>query len=337
MSNAASNVERMLIPHAAFVDARRRIEQCYAFAVAKREAEGLAIVGESGTGKTSVLTNFREKYPPKRGSDGMEVPVLCASVPSAPTVKSLAGVMLAALGAPDCERGTENEKSRRLRVLMKTTGTRMVMIDEFQHFYDRGTRRIMHHVADWLKLLIDDTRSTLVVAGLPSCTAVIDQNEQLARRFLGPVQLTRFQWNDAEHRGQFSGILKAYYKEIAQEYDLPDLSSEQMAFRVYLATGGLMGYLAKLLRQALRNIAVEDRRSLTLEDLNTAHLQAIWSRQRLADLPKPFERGFKPEQTVDVLNRVSRIGTVIEPSPMSGRRKAGKQIRESINSMLVTR
>jgi hypothetical protein len=246
MSNSATIVERIVIPHTAFVEAERLIEQCFAFAVDKREAEGLAIVGESGTGKTSVLRNFQSKHPPKRGSDGMEVPVLCASVPSAPTVKSLAGVMLAALGATDSERGTENEKSRRLRILMKETGTRMVMIDEFQHFYDRGTQRVMHHVADWLKLLIDDTRSTLVVAGLPSCTAVIDQNEQLARRFLGPIQLSRFQWSDAGHRRQFSGILKAFHKEIAKEYDLPELSSEQMAFRLYLATGGLMGYLGRV-------------------------------------------------------------------------------------------
>ena len=49
---------------------------------------------------------------------------------------------------------------------MKKSGTRMVMIDEFQHFYDRGKRQIMHNVADWLKVLIDDTRTMLVVAGL---------------------------------------------------------------------------------------------------------------------------------------------------------------------------
>ena len=147
-NNSASIVERMVIPHTAFAEARQRIEQCFAFSAAKAEAEGLAIVGESGTGKTSVLKSFQANHMPTRGPDGMEIPILYASVPPMPTVKSLAGVMLAALNAPDCERGTENEKSRRLRVLMRETGTRMVMIDEFQHFYDRGKRQIMLHVAD---------------------------------------------------------------------------------------------------------------------------------------------------------------------------------------------
>ena len=152
-NNCASIVERMVIPHTAFAEARQRIEQCFAFSAAKAEAEGLAIVGESGTGKTSVLKSFQSNYMPTRGPDGMVIPILYASVPPMPSVKSLAGVMLAALNAPDCERGTENEKSRRLQVLMRETEiTRMVMIDEFQHFYDRGKRQIMLHVADWHKV-----------------------------------------------------------------------------------------------------------------------------------------------------------------------------------------
>ena len=93
-NNSASIVERMVIPHTAFAEARRRIEQCFAFSAAKAEAEGLLIVGESGTGKTSVLKSFQSNHMPTRGRDGMEIPILYASVPPMPTVKSLAGVML---------------------------------------------------------------------------------------------------------------------------------------------------------------------------------------------------------------------------------------------------
>ena len=102
--------------------------------------------------------------------------------------------MLAALKAPDSERGRENEKSRRLRILMKETGTRIVVIDEFHRYYDRRKRQIMVHVADWLQVLIDETSSTLVVAGLPSCCTVINENDQLARRFMASIQMPRFSW-----------------------------------------------------------------------------------------------------------------------------------------------
>lgn len=327
----------MIIPHTAFAEARHRIEQCFAFSAAKAEAEGLAIVGESGTGKTSVLRSFQSNHMPARSRDGMEIPILYASVPPMPTVKSLAGVMLAALNVPDCERGTENEKSRRLRILMKETGTRMVMIDEFQHFYDRGKRQIMLHVADWLKVLIDETRSTLVVAGLPSCRLVINENEQLARRFLSSIQLPRFAWTDPRQRGEFVAILEAYHAHIAKGFNLPVLHSDEIAFRIYLATGGLIGYLSKLLRTTMRNATDRRKTTITLEDLNIAHSQAIWFDATLEKQLRPFAPGFRPTDTMDALNCAARIGTVTYTSQVSTRRPDGRRKAESINTVLVTR
>jgi Bacterial TniB protein len=334
-NNSASIVERMVIPHTAFAEARRRIEQCFAFSAAKAEAEGLLIVGESGTGKTSVLKSFQSNHMPTRGRDGMEIPILYASVPPMPTVKSLAGVMLAALNAPDSERGTENEKSRRLRILMKETGTRMVMIDEFQHFYDRGKRQIMLHVADWLKVLIDETRSTLVVAGLPSCRVVINENEQLARRFMASIQLPRFSWTYPRQRGEFISILEEYHNQVAKDFSLPELYSEEMAFRFFLATGGLMGYLSKLLRTTLRDAADREKTSVTLEDLNIAHARAMWFDATVQEQLRPFEKSFRPEATVDALNFASRVGTVADLPEKPTRQRIGKRKAESINAALV--
>ncbi len=337
MTSPATIVEKILITHTAFAEAQHKIERCYKFAVNKSEAEGLIIVGESGTGKTSILADFKSKHPSSRGCNGMETPILYATVPSMPTVKSLAGVMLEALSATDCDRGTENEKSRRLRILMANSGTRMVMIDEFQHFYDRGKRQIMHHVADWLKVLIDDTRSTLVVAGLPSCKVVIDQNEQLARRFLAPVHLSRFLWEKPEHREEFVCILAAFNEAIAKGYDVPTLHSDTMAFRFYLATGGLIGYLSKMLRQALRIADEENRKTISLEDLHVAHMQSIWSSDVIQGLPKPFKTGFNLVETGAVLDIVRKIGTASDVPPTTTKRGPSKVARESINSILVAR
>ena len=54
MNKALTIIERIVIPHTAFADAQRQIEQCFTFS-AGQGAQGLAIVGESGTGKTSLL------------------------------------------------------------------------------------------------------------------------------------------------------------------------------------------------------------------------------------------------------------------------------------------
>jgi hypothetical protein len=304
--------DECILPHRAFNIALKRIEEAWVFATHKTDAEGLAIIGESRTGKTSVLRTFLQDHQPSRDESGMRIPVLFASVPSLPTTKSLAGVLLEALHASDPERGTENEKTRRVRVLMKQTGTRMLMIDEFQHFYDRGSHKIMHHVADWLKGLIDATQTTLVIAGLPTALGVIDQNEQLMGRFVSPARLLRFDWQMMEDREEFISILATFQDKLNERYNTPDFATEQMAFKFWLATGGLMGYVAKLLRHAERDASLKGRATITLEDLHVAHLDSIWVAQRLPDLPQPFGQPSNLAITVDLIQKVGRIGTTID-------------------------
>ena len=201
MNSLASLVDSTLVSHAPFQAAVREIETCFEFAREASEPICVALIGPSRTGKSRVLDVCERQHPKVRREDGMYVPILRVTTPSKPTVKGLAEVLLEGLGAVDATRGTENERTRRVKYLMRNTETRMLMIDEFQHFFDKGTKLIMHHVADWLKILVDETRCALVVAGLPSCQTVIDSNEQLAGRFHAPILMPRFSWQDLEQAG----------------------------------------------------------------------------------------------------------------------------------------
>jgi hypothetical protein len=325
MDSQLTAVERIIVPHEAFKQGRTLLDQLYKYASGGSDAEGIAILGESGTGKTTLLKQFIADHKLKRGDDGVEGHVLYASVPSTPTVGGLAGVMLQALGTEDWDRGTEIQKTQRLTKLIDEVGILVIVIDEFNHFIERRSGKVlMYQTADWLKKLIDDTGRTLVVSGLPSCRAVIDQNEQLTRRFLAPIQLPRFSWNDKEQRKQFQIILKAFYKEVAKEYSTPEYFSNGMAFRFYCATGGLIGYVSKLLKQALRNAIMAGSQSIELDGLHEAFLQTVWRSAQTKDLPRPFEEGFTPAETVDLLERVARIGVRVEP-PQERKPRAPKK------------
>jgi hypothetical protein len=234
--------------------------------------------------------------------------------------------MLEGLGAPDPGRGTENERTRRLKVLMKGAQTRMLMIDEFQHFYDKGTKAIIHHVTDWLKILVDDLRCALVVAGLPSSKAVIDQNEQLAGRFQAPVHLSRFQWNMLDEREDFKGILHEFDLELRERFQIPEFHNEGMAYRFWVATGGLIGYLTKLLRKAVCNAVDRKTDEINLEDLSIAHQESMWNEPDAEGL-LPFDRSFKLELSNDVVQQALRIGTPInsiESTPRPNNRRKPK-------------
>jgi hypothetical protein len=297
------------VPHTAFERASSRIEQCFHYADRAVEPICIALVGDSRTGKSRVQEECFAAHPQERKSEGLLVPILRVKTPSKPTVKGLAELMLQAMSDPRFYAGTENAKTIRLRTLMRNAGTRMVMIDEFQHFYDKGSRKVMYHVADWLKILVDDSRVALVVAGLPECQAVLDQNEQLAGRFLTPILMPRFDWKLADHRAEFTGILAAFHESISKCFDMPKLDSADMAFRCYCGTGGLIGYLTKFLRQAVWNALDDNRRTISLGDLAIAHDQAVWTQNGPVQLPSPFSHSFVPVPSQDLLAKIVRIGT----------------------------
>ena len=317
-------VDHTLVPHSAFQAAARRLEQCFQMADGASDPICIAVVGESRTGKSRALEECATTHPIRRKPEGLYVPILRVKTPSKPTVKGLVELMLQAIGDPRFPVGTENVKTMRLQTLMKHAGTNMVMIDEFQHFYDKASHKVMHHVADWLKILVDDCRVTLVVAGLPSCRAVLDQNEQLGGRFLAPIVMPRFDWTNDDHREEFVGILEAFEQSIGAHFDLPKLDSADMAFRFYCGTGGLIGYLTKVLRQAVWNAIDNQRNGISLKDLAKAHEQAVWNRETLPGISSPFSRSFVPLPSEDLLKKILLIGTPKYEEPEKTRRARGR-------------
>ena len=314
-------IDNTLVPHTAFRAASLKLEQCYSSAEGSSEPISVAIVGESRTGKTRVLEEFAVKHPSERGREGLHVPILRAKVPAKPTVKGLVEVLLRGLKDPRADKGTEQARTARLMELFVAAETRVVMIDEFQHFYDKGMHRVIHYVADWLKNLVDDAGIVLVVAGLPTCMSVITQNEQLAGRFLAPIRMPRFNWEDDEEREEFIAILDAFNETISEHFDIVNLAAPEMAFRVYCGTGGLMGYLTKILRTAVWNAVDLKRKKITLKDLAEAHTQSVWNAKGFSSVPAPFSTQFSTEPTPELLSKVSAIGVPVQPESATRRRR----------------
>ncbi len=322
-----SLVKSLMVCHAWVENAMESVERCYDGALDGSDTRGLAIIGESGSGKTRILKHVANKYAPEREADGLKVPVLLVSVPSNPTVKGLAMEILHALGDPLFDKGSETAMTIRLRKLLMSADTKLLALDEFQHFVDQAGKKIQHHVADWLKILVDDVEVSLVVAGLPRCTYVIDSNPQLKRRFQAPAVMPRFNWGIADQRMEFRSILDTMQDGLAP-FVFPDLSTDEMAFRVYCATGGLMGRIANLLKQTITNAIYDNKTQITLEDLNRAAKKASF------DLPTgikaPFSRDFDILPSEDVIAQVMTIG-VEEDLPLpnsSGRPGAPKRVSD---------
>jgi hypothetical protein len=202
-----------------------------------------------------------------------------------------------------------------------------VILEEFQHFIDKGSFAIAHHLADWLKVLVDDTNVMLVVSGLPRGLAVIKQNEQLEGRFLAPVEMKRFDWRVQEHRSEFAAIAAGFERSMRSQLDLPALGSPEMAFRLCCASGGLIGYLTKLLRQLVWSSIENEKKVAALKDFDAAHRRAIdWP----SDIPRPFSTDFISECDEATLVRLyASIGVEQLPSAASRQpQKAGPTYKD---------
>lgn len=327
-------VDQILVPHLAFQSAKQRIETHLLAAQYYQEPTCIAVVGESRTGKSRLLEHIANHYPRQRTQQGQVIPVLSIKIPSKPTVKGLVETLLREIGDPLwAKRGSENEKTERLYTLLKQTKTHTAVFDEFQHFYDKVSHKVQHYLSDWLKIFVDRSGLTLIVAGLPDCMAVINQNEQLRGRFLAPIRMPRFDWQKCEERDEFSACLESFQKGLSR-FDFPKLDSEEMAFRCYCATGGLIGYVAKILHQACLNAQMENqpdgkpdiRLVITMADLGRAYAESVWS-DAVTPLMNPFAAEFDATPMQALLDMAKHIGTASpEVTTARTRKLSGKYL-----------
>jgi len=319
-------IESVLIPHSAFEEASRRAGQSIDYvSEGGKEPVCLAIVGESRTGKSRCIESILARYPTKRTSEGLCVPVLEITVHPKPTVKSLAESFLKKLGVPDWDRGTETQKTARLMAFLHECGVLCLVVDEFHHFYDKTSHKVQHHVADWLKNVVSQGRVALIACGLPSLLSVIDQNEQLAGRFGSPVMMPRFNWLDNDHRAEWLGILAGFDEVLSAHFKMPRLCNLDMGFRCYCATGGLIGYLTNALRQAVWNALDDGSKRIRLQDLDKAYREAVYrlTRRKIpAGEVTPFDPEWNVMPNAASVGAAELVGIPVEEAPAKRTRAA---------------
>lgn len=222
------------------------IDDCHHLSNLKDEPECLFLKGETGAGKTTIIKSYAQNYPRRETLEGTEVSLLSITIPSPATVKSLVSKLLWELGDPAYEKGSVSNQTIRLIGLIKYCGVELVVLDEFQHFIDRDSERVLQTISDWLKNLILDTKVPMVLIGLPEAEAVFHVNCQLSRRFANRHNLNPFYW-DNDSGKEFRTFLHAVESQLPL-IENSNLATEEMALRFYYASNGIVAYVMKLIR-----------------------------------------------------------------------------------------
>lgn len=267
-------IENICLHYPRFQGLLDRLETCMGDSSPIAEPACQLIVGPTGAGKSTLMQRFLKQHPADREHpEAVRIPVLSATIPAPATMKNLATRLLHALGDPAFDKGTLDVKTLRLYGLLKACGVRLLILDEFQHFIDRESDKVLAAVSDWLKTLIIETKLPVVLIGLPKSCDVLKANEQLRRRFSGPVSLEPFGWSTIEERRELSTFLRRVDKALplAGESGLA-----AWADRFHAATAGVTAVIMKIVRGAAHCAVDEGAARITL-----THLAQVYSERVL--------------------------------------------------------
>lgn len=322
MENVNSIVSNTIVEHAAFTNAIKAYDQAINAVGSMNNSIGFPLMGESRVGKTTLLTKLKNKYPAHRNEDGVIQPVVLCNVAPQPTMRGMALSLLKGLNDPtidmDKTSGEKGERVLKAKAIkqIKECGVKAVIFDESQHLARDPNSKSTYAATEWIKTLMDETNVVLIMAGLESTNNLFEQNEQLLGRCRSTIRLTRFDWLVEQSRLEFLGILQVFQHRM-QPLEMPELTDHEIAFRFYLATGGLIGYLSKLLTQIVWDADTEKRKIVKMEHFAEAYEKTM----RVSELNQtknPFVGKSKLSVTEETINVARSVGVHI-PIPRKRR------------------
>jgi len=248
-------VDNIIITYPRYKSVLDEVDYMFRRAPSSREPLGLLLTGLMGAGKTTITDTILALHPPMRVAGVMKRPVVRATVPSRATDRSVASALLRSFGDPRWDKGTLTNMTFRLIECFKKAETRIVIIDEVQHFMDQNSNKIVVDAANWLKTLIkdEDVHIGCIMVGLRhEAGLLLDANGGQLGSFFGSTRtLEPLTWDNEDD------LSKSEFYRFMTELDrlLPfdggtDLVDADIAWCCHVASAGMLRPLMRLVRRA---------------------------------------------------------------------------------------
>lgn len=236
--------------------------------------KALALVGISGSGKTTTLRAILESFPPviehtldRPGSP--KVLQIVWLLLDAPAGRSMKGLCLAILDAFDdvlytclaeqLRRDSADVLQRKIRDLTRDYSVGVIAIDESQVLKGKGVNQ--NDLIDYLVTLTNIVGVPLVFVGTPDTQSVLRAAPRIVRRALHAKHL----WNPLPKEGAWVTLVKGMLAD--DRVGMPfERSSEDAAEALHPLVEGVPAYLAKMLVGAERAALRDGRKTFTLAD-----------------------------------------------------------------------
>ncbi|RRJ82595.1 TniB family NTP-binding protein [Aestuariirhabdus litorea] len=254
---------------------------------------GMTIKAPSGGGKTTMIEAVGENFQPIDKGTYVERPVVIFSIPPRPGIISTGMVILDAMGAHYPRNATTRDISKILLIQIINCKTRILIIDESQEMVERGTQKQHRELADWLKWLMNETKVSIVMVGLPILTRLLDSNSQLKRRFSETHSISGWNLESKASMEEFQAVLYTLIESSGYRKDCRIIEDTKFLEQLHYATNGLIAHMVTITAEAVR-LSAEDRgKGLKVSHFEEAFKLKIWAEVSLDR--NPFSSSFNHE------------------------------------------
>ncbi len=230
------------------------------------EARGIAVIGSSGSGKTTAIDRMISRHPAifRPPEDLRYAEIISFQVPSPATLKYVGQTALNALGYPLRRDKPAAIIWDMVRHHLKQRQTLFLHVDEAQDLALSQSDRERAAVVNTLKSLMQNKEWPvgLILSGMPSLGDLLNYDPQLSRRIF-PVKFAPISM--ALDGDEITGILFAYLEKAALEAD-DDIKSESFADRLIHAGKGEFGLTIEVIIGAIEEALFAGCESVGLKE-----------------------------------------------------------------------
>jgi len=218
-----------------------------------REARGIALIGASGSGKTTAMERLKRSTSGLVLSDANKTrcDFVSTPVPSPATLKFVGQTVLNAVGYQLRRDKPAYIIWDMVRDHLKTRQTLFLHLDEAQDIALNQTVREKQHVINTLKSLMQygEWPVGLILSGMPFLKEMLNHDEQLARRFF-PIEFPRL--NPVTDMEQVLNTV-AHYSMKASIPVATDAQTGDFSARLIHAADGEFGLTVELIIAAIED------------------------------------------------------------------------------------
>lgn len=210
---------------------------------------GKAVIGRSGSGKTTVLKHFVHQHLTSADS-ALHQPIY-VNVPSGPNLNALLISILEAVNDFKATARTAGEKEKRIKRILSNLEPSIIIFDEAQNLAE-GTSKQTRNCFNAIKSISNELSIPTVLAGTDDLIPAIGKDEQYMRRW----RATRLETYSGNNQA-FVELVNVMVKGLGlknQEFPLP----KTVYVKIHNYSDGVIGLVKELLINAAIQ-AIEDK------------------------------------------------------------------------------